>query len=574
MSLRKKIIFAFILCILVVFIPLIYTIQTSVKSTNMDNFEHQTLQLVSSKSNEIGLWLNQRISEIRIMQEFPPIKNMDFQEIIPYLDYINSNLDDYDKQINESFAIGGIDGKGWISNEHYIDISERDYFKKLMSSNLDYVISKPVISRADNDPIFLISSPIINNDNKVGFINGAVSLNRVSNIAYDIDIYNGFSWIMNTDTDIYSVDKKILNRNFVSNEDIDLIASSFKDNTLGSISLSDVKDNKSKVFYSYIPNSYNWVLCTIIKEAEINSQIDYMTDLVIILALVFFIIAIIVAIIISGSIVKPIQNLKNNMTNVSNGDLNSYYKSNTKDEISDLGVYYNEMLDNLKLSILEIKKIERLKREAELKALQSQINPHFLYNTLDTIQWKALEYNNIEVANIVNSLSGLFRVSLSGGKEFITIEEEINHAKYYLEIQKIRYKDKIEYKFNVDNDIDHFLIPKLIIQPLIENSIYHGIKTKDQNGFIDINVYKEDNYIYIKVSDNGLGIKKDKLSEILLNLYNSKESEHYGLYNVNERLKLTFNDMYKITIVSEYNKGTEVIIKLPYISEGYEWIES
>ncbi len=573
MSLRKKIIIAFIICILVFVIPLVYTIQTHVKMNNMKDFKHQTLQLLDSKSNEIGLWLNQRISEIRIMQEDPAVKSLNYDEVIPYLDNINSNLEKFEKFPNETFAIGGLDGKGWIKKDFFIDVSEREYFQQIVNTKDDYVISKPVISRSDSIPIFLISSPIYNNNEKIGFINGAVSLNRVSNIAYDIDIFNGFSWIMNKDSDIYSIDKKILHRNFVTDEDLDNILLSFDNDKLGSIELIDVKDNASHVFYSSIPNADDWILCTIIKDSEINSQINYITDLVLKLGLLFFLIATLFAVIISGSIVKPIQELKLNMQNVSSGNLNSYYISDSKDEVSILGRYYNEMLDNLKLSIKKIQNIEKQKRNAELKSLQSQINPHFLYNTLDTIQWKALENNNIEIASLVSSLSGLFRISLSSGKEFITLEEEINHAKYYLDIQKVRYGEKINYKFNVDDEINQFLIPKLVIQPLIENSIYHGIKELDTNGFININIYKEDECIFISVLDNGVGISKDKLEEIKNNLKFSKESEHYGLYNVNERLKLTFKDKYSINISSERNKGTKITLKIPYISEGYEWIE-
>lgn len=574
MSLRLKITLSFILAILLTFSPLLFMMQTKVKSTNMKETEHQTLQLMKSKSNEIGLWLNQRLSEIRIMKDFEPIKNLNFAEVIPYMNNINSNITKYDKNLNETFAVGGLDGHGWITSNFYIDVSRRKYFNEVMNTNKEYVISDPVMSKSDSKPIFLISSPIINDNNeKIGFINGAVSLKRVSDIVHDIDVYNGFSWIMNTGMNVYSTNKDVLNKKYISDKELKLVVDDFQNKKLGSTSVKTEKNKDATVFYSQVPNADDWILCTIVNNEDIHTQTNYLIDLIIKLAILFIVFSIILSAIISGSIVKPIQSLKQNMIDVSNGNLNSYYTEVSNDEISILGKNFNNMLNEIKALIIKTHKIEMLKRTAELKTLQSQINPHFLYNTLDTIQWKALGHKDYEIADMINSLSGFFRISLSNGKEFITIEDEAKHVKYYLDIQKTRYEDTIDYDIKVDDNIKQYYIPKLIIQPLVENSIYHGLKEKPGKGLIEIDISSNKEFLFITVKDNGLGISKEKLEEIKDNLYNSIESEHYGLYNINERLKIFFGDKYDIFIQSNFNIDTTITLKIPILSEGFQCIE-
>lgn len=576
MSLRLKMILAFILCLLLVICPLIYIIQTQIKTNNMENFKHQALQLIDSKSNEIGSWLNQRISEIRVLKTYPPVKNLDIDYIRKFVTDLNYNISKDPTNYKEGFAIGKTDGIGWVTNDLYIDVSMRDYFKNSIDKNFrkEYIISNPVNSKSDNVPIFLISSPIVNdNYEKVGFINGSVSLEKLSQIAKNIDVYNGFSWIMNTDMNIYTIDKSELLNNYISSDCLERIVDNYNKVKTNSLAIKNISGNDSTLFYSHIPYTDNWILCTMVDNEIIHKDIDNLLKFIISLSIMFLLLASILAIFISGTILKPLKDLKLVMQSVSNGNLNSYYISNRKDEVSILGSFFNEMLNNIKQLIKKMQNIEKQKRTAELKILRAQINPHFLYNTLDTISWKAIDDGNFEIYNIVSALSGFFRISLSSGKEFITIDEEISHVKYYLDIQKIRYKDKIKYNFFIEENINHYLIPKLILQPIVENALYHGLKPYEYNGEINIYIKKIKNNILIEIIDNGIGIKKELLDKINYNLQNSIESEHYGLYNVNERLILSFGKNYTINIKSKYNNGTKVIILLPIISEGFECIQ-
>lgn len=574
MSLRLKIILVFVLCIILTFSPLLFILETKVKTLNMEQLEHQTLQLIDSKSIEIGSWLNQRISEIRIIHEYVSTNEFNLMASRLYLTRLNKVLSKQYGNLNETFAIGALDGYGWINDNITIHVSNRDYFNKVISSDVEYVISKPLVSKSDNTPIFIICYPIINDKNKkIGFINGAVNLEKISEIASSIDVYNGFSWIMNKDMDIYSISKDILTNKYISTEELNKIVKKSKEINSGRISLKNIYNKDATLFFSSIPYTEDWILCTIIENNYIHAQTNNIINLVIILGIILLFFSILLAIIISGTLVKPIYKLKNHMVEVSNGNLDSYYETKNNDEISILGKVFNQMLMDIKKLINQVYKVQTQKRNAELRVLQSQINPHFLYNTLDTIQWKALEYKAFDVADMINSLSIFFRISLSDGKEFITISDEIEHVRNYLEIQKTRYKDKISYSINLKESISQNLVPKMIIQPLVENSIYHGLKLKKQKGIININVLSENDYIIIEVIDNGIGMNHKMLATTKDNLYNSIESEHYGLYNINERLKLTFKDKYNIDIDSEFGKGTKVLLKIPKISEGFQCLE-
>ncbi len=204
-------------------------------------------------------------------------------------------------------------------------------------------------------------------------------------------------------------------------------------------------------------------------------------------------------------------------------------------------------------------------REKELEALQARINPHFLYNTLESVIWLAEAGDNSGVIKQATALATLFRVSIAKGKDVITIQEELTHVKSYLEIQAIRYKDKFDYTFIVPDELKHCPTTKLIVQPIVENSIYHGFKSIMDDGHIIIRVEAVgDDKIAIKVSDNGIGMD-EKTAKALFN-HNSdikRSGNGIGLVNINERLKLAYGDEYGLSVESEIEKGTTITILIP-----------
>lgn len=206
-------------------------------------------------------------------------------------------------------------------------------------------------------------------------------------------------------------------------------------------------------------------------------------------------------------------------------------------------------------------------RKAELDLLQAQINPHFLYNTLDAIVWSAEAGNQKQVVSMVGSLSDFFRTSLNRGKEIITIREELQHVRSYLEIQQIRYQDILSYEISVPEDIFEYRIPKITLQPLVENALYHGIKNRRGGGKIVVSGENKEDCVLLKVIDDGMGMTKERKAEVERGLREAtpEESSIYGLYNINERIRLTYGGSYGIYLESQFEKGTVVTVRLPKI---------
>ncbi len=204
-------------------------------------------------------------------------------------------------------------------------------------------------------------------------------------------------------------------------------------------------------------------------------------------------------------------------------------------------------------------------RKAEFELLQAQINPHFLYNTLDAIVWSAEAGNQKQVVKMVGSLSDFFRTSLNKGKEIVTIREELQHVRSYLEIQQIRYQDILTYEIDVPEELFENEIPKITIQPVVENALYHGIKQKRGGGNITVTGYGQEQDYFIQVKDNGIGMDEERLAEVIAGLSNNdtESKKIYGLYNVNERIRLDYGDEYGLSITSSYGEGTTVTIRLP-----------
>ncbi len=206
-------------------------------------------------------------------------------------------------------------------------------------------------------------------------------------------------------------------------------------------------------------------------------------------------------------------------------------------------------------------------RKAEFELLQAQINPHFLYNTLDTIVWSAEAGNQKQVVKMVGSLSDFFRSSLNKGKEIVTIRDELQHVRSYLEIQQIRYQDILKYEIDVPEELFDYQIPKITIQPIVENALYHGIKNKRGGGTIVVSGKDEGETMLIQVKDDGKGMKPERLKEINKDLSGDKleNTAIYGLYNVNERIRLSFGEEYGINVESTYEVGSCISIRLPKI---------
>lgn len=236
-------------------------------------------------------------------------------------------------------------------------------------------------------------------------------------------------------------------------------------------------------------------------------------------------------------------------------------------EIEHLGRTIKSMVKEMSKLTDEMVREQKEKRKSELDALQSQINPHFLYNTLDSVVWMIESERYKDAISMVTSLAQLFRISLSKGKNIISIHDEMIHAENYLKIQKVRFKNKFDTKIDIDPSIENCATIKLIVQPLIENAIYYGVQHMDGEGEISIKGYEKDGDVFIEVSDNGMGIPESTLSSLLVDKARSRgRGSGIGLWNVNQRISLYFKGDYGLKIASELDEGTTVTIHLPKIS--------
>lgn len=260
------------------------------------------------------------------------------------------------------------------------------------------------------------------------------------------------------------------------------------------------------------------------------------------------------------SVTIPIRKLCSQTSKVAKGDFTVNTKVEAVNEIAILTHNFNNMTQEIGLLVEDIKTNQKNLHLIEMKLLQAQINPHFLYNTLDTIVWLAEAKKTDEVVSIVTYLSDFFRTTLSKGKDFITIREEELHVDSYMKIQKFRYQNEMDYDLHIDSELYSYTIPKLMLQPLAENALVHGVRNKRGVGHISITGRKEGDTIIFQVIDDGHGMSPEELSMlrqcIANNSNNATDNGGFGIVNVNQRIRSYYGDKYGISFESELNKGT------------------
>lgn len=307
----------------------------------------------------------------------------------------------------------------------------------------------------------------------------------------------------------------------------------------------------------------NWKMVGISYVDELVANKKNLNNFVIFISFFGIAFEILASLFISAKISQPIKRLERQMKRVENGDFDIDLEVKGEDEVKRLSKTFNLMVARIRQLMSQIISEQEAKRKSEFKALQAQINPHFLYNTLDSIVWMNENQNYEGVSIMVSALAKFFRVSISKGHEIINVSDEIDHATSYLIIQKIRYKDKFDFVIDAQPAVLSKKTLKLILQPVIENAIYHGIGHIQEKGEIKITVAIQENKIIYRVSDNGYGIKPEVLKSILSQEPKSAHSSGVGLKNVNERIKLCYGSEYGIEIESELDVGTTVIISIP-----------
>lgn len=317
-------------------------------------------------------------------------------------------------------------------------------------------------------------------------------------------------------------------------------------------------NKKNYILSSISVEGINWDIVSISAYSKLLEQNEYVKYIILYFILVNFILIVIGAMVISKIITGPINKLCESMNEVGDGKFNIVNIKTYDDEIGQMKNRYNCLVVEIQNLMETIKENEEKKRQIELDLLMSQIKPHFLYNTLDSINSLALSGENKRIYKMIKSLGKFYRVSLNKGSNIITIKQEIDTIKNYLIIQEMRYSGTLDVEYNLEELCNEYKIIKLVLQPLVENSIYHGIRNKEGKGKIIISTYQNEESVFLSVEDNGLGIDKDKIEGI----YNN-EGIGVGLRATKERLRIFYGEKFKFIIESELNIGTKIIIQIP-----------
>ncbi|MDO4273498.1 MAG: sensor histidine kinase [Eubacteriales bacterium] len=352
--------------------------------------------------------------------------------------------------------------------------------------------------------------------------------------------------------------------NELQTENIDLVMNADSDTVV-------TGGDNGKLYAISRSEKTGWTVVGCMNTQELFNGSTQAQSIYMITAVVLVIIALLLSSFIARNITLPIQRLGASMAKVQEGDFSEVdVEVSSKNEIGSLTRSFNVMTHRIQDLMDQNVHEQEQKRKSELKALQSQINPHFLYNTLDSIIWMAEGKKNEEVVLMTASLARLLRQSISNEDEVVPIYQEVEYARSYLTIQKMRYKDKLEFQIDVEPSIKHIMIIKLVLQPIIENAIYHGLKYKESKGLLILRGYEEGRNVVLQIIDNGVGMDEETVEHIFQRHKVNYHSNGVGVYNVQKRLQLYYGSDYGIAYSSEKGKGTTVTITIPKEQEGYD----
>ncbi len=359
---------------------------------------------------------------------------------------------------------------------------------------------------------------------------------------------------------------RILSKLELDNGQIDKI---FKSNA--NENFFEAKSDQVKQFIYHAPLAINgWRLVLSLPVSAIEESFYNTVASVVLIALAAFIIITLISTIILNSITDPLDKMLYAIQETRKGDLSRKVDVKGCMEVNQLSTEFNFMLDTIQELLTKVMEEQKALRKSELKTLRAQINPHFLYNTLDSIKWLIYSKDDKKASELISSLSTFFRIGLSGGSEEIKIGDEVEHARQYLFIQKMRTGDKMNYVIDMDRDIENMMTPKLILQPIIENAIIHGLNKKDGDGIIKLLIKKTEDSILFEITDNGIGMEPSKV-ECLSRQIDEPAGECYpkthgfAVWNVNQRIKLSYGIKYGVAINSKFGVGTKVGITIPVI---------
>ncbi len=444
----------------------------------------------------------------------------------------------------------------------YINIKEENWYQAALNSKNGIAISSSHVQNSIQSSykwVITLSRALVNY--KTGDNDGVffVDLNysAISELCNNNNIGSkGYIFILDEKGNIIYHPKQQLMYGGLMSENIEQIMSSKTDYFL--------TDEGDKLYTISKSDMTGWTVVGAIYTSELLKNNKQAQMLYLLVAAILLLGVIAISSIISREITKPIRQLRDSMSMVEKG---KFDKANVEvtgaNEVGSLSKSFNVMTERIHTLMEQNVYEQKQKRKSEMKALQAQINPHFLYNTLDSIIWMSEAGRNEAVVLMTSALAKLLRQTISNDKEQVPISQEIEYVRSYLTIQKMRYKDKLEYSIDVAPEINHVMIIKFALQPLVENAIYHGLKYKETKGNLDIKGYRRGKRAYITITDDGIGMDEDTLYHLFDETRKEHKSNGVGVTNVQKRLQLYYGSEYGISYISRKGIGTVATVTVP-----------
>lgn len=445
----------------------------------------------------------------------------------------------------------------------YVDIESLDWYQAAMESKSGIAVSSSHVQNAIQSSykwVITLSRALVNNQTgeREGLFFVDLNYSAISDLCNNNSIEEkGYIFVLDAEGNIVYHPKQQLMYGGLKTENIDAIMECEED------SLIIDEGGESKLYTMSKSKRTGWTVVGAAYTSELLKNNEQAQIWYLLVASILLLAVIGISGIISREITKPIRSLRDSMRKVQNGQFDTHVEVITENEIGSLGRSFNLMTSEIRALMEQNVYEQKQKRKSELKALQAQINPHFLYNTLDSIIWMSEAGENDEVVEMTSALARLLRQSISNDQEEVELEKEIEYVKNYLTIQKMRYKDKLEFFIYVDPRVAHVPVIKLVLQPLVENAIYHGIKYKETKGNLKIYAKPVDGRVEIVVADDGIGMDEDVMEHIFDEHRKEQKRNGVGVPNVQKRLQLQYGSEYGIRYESVKGAGTKVVITIP-----------
>ena len=569
-SIRTKLIIGFLTILLPLVLILSIVFYSYSAEIVLKQSLEQTREIVEQFSISLDNYMGLMRNKMEILADSPTIQeelntHQDKEDIKNDSFYSrNKRIRRIMLQIYSSVTMNDVEIYGINETNHYLSLWSKKYEipdKDILFENANLSKGRSVLVNNINDADTIQMIKMVKDlqtYKPIGYIRFGLKRNYIEKMAKNINF--------GSDGGVVIFDENLNKISGIAHDSV--LSKLLKEKpSIGNFSYSEGKNEYTAVHIH--SDSTGWTTVGVIPLRYINKDlagIQYLTVIIIVLTII---IGVTVSVIIAQSLILPLENTVNALEKFSRGDFAVRLKENRCDEIGKLNRIFNKAIKEINKLMQKVTQSEILNKEMEFKTLQSQMNPHFLYNTLDTINWLAFKEKQTEICNLVAAISSLIRASISNKKSIITIEHELDYVKNYIYIQHIRYKDRFDTIYDIDESLLKQAVPKLIIQPIVENAIIHGIENSKNKNLLYISVKHENECIVIIVKDTGIGMTDEKVSELLkepLNAEGDEQKAHtnLGLYAVHKRIQLMYGDLYGLTVHSQAGEGTTVTLHIPF----------